>query len=70
MGTDKGHEEGADIGCPLSGVVYFNTIFFYNFNKGYGCITIIVISHDKKGFHLLSFIFFTFIEVEFHFQIR
>ncbi len=37
------------LGFPLSGVVYFNTIVFYIINKGYDCITIFVISRDKKS---------------------
>ncbi len=64
---DKIYLEERNIGFPLSGVVYFNTIVFYIINKGYGCITIFVIPHDKKGFYLLSVIFFTSMEGEIHF---
>ncbi len=35
------------VGCPLSGVVYFNTVYFYIINRGYDCYTIHVISLKK-----------------------
>ncbi len=45
--------------CPLKGSLFQYNNFFYFINKGYDCITIIVISREMNIFNLLSVMFFT-----------
>jgi hypothetical protein len=61
----KDRQRESIIGFPLSGVVYFSTIIFYIINKGYDCVTIVVISREMKIFNLLSVMFFTIYKKKF-----